>query len=83
MTYEYDPTGDDVQFARDMVGIIADGGIWVWKATGMRYQFFHKVKVMELLNPELLADPEIALKHHKTIVTWSYIDWKVLPEEKS
>lgn len=78
--YEFNPTSNDVQFARDMVSIIADGGIWVWKATGLRYQFFHKVKVIQLLNPEILTDPRIAEEHHKTVVTWSYIEWKVLPE---
>lgn len=77
---EFKPTSKDIQFARDIVNIIMDGGVWAWKDMGLRYQFFHEVKVMQLLNPELLSDPRVAEAHHKTVVTWEYIEWKVLPE---
>lgn len=79
--YEFSPTSNDVQFARDMINIVKDGGIWVWKDTGLRYQFHHQVKVMELLNPELLKNPKIAEEHNKTVVTWEYVNWKVIPEK--
>lgn len=78
---EFNPTSEDVQFARDMVSSMKDGGIWHWTATGLRYKFHHQVKALELLNHELLVDPEIATEHNKTVVTWSYLNWKVVPEK--
>lgn len=79
--FDFTPTSNDIQFARDIVNLVADEGIWVWKATGLMYQFFHQVKMVQLLNPELLANPKIAEQHNKIVVTMPYVTWKVVPEK--
>lgn len=74
----YEPSGNDVRWAQQLVNVISEGGVWGAPATGLVYQFHHASKTVTLQNPQQLASDEAAYMHHQTKMVFACIGYDVL-----
>lgn len=74
----YEPRPVDIQWARDMVYRLKDGGMMGYPATRLSYQVNKTDKVITLVNPDQLKDPESLDIHLKTIDTFKVIGYTVV-----
>jgi hypothetical protein len=75
----YEPTDEDVKFARMLMDAIDDGGLWGFVSANLEYRVDHKKKTMTLQNPERLRIKYSKEGHTRTINVWKKIGYTVLP----
>ena len=77
---DYVPTDVDTDWAKAMVHIIRDGGVWGWPDAQLIYKFDQANKVVTLMNPENLETAEKAhATHNRTKAVFAAIGWTVTP----
>jgi hypothetical protein len=78
----YTPTAVDLQWARQMITLLAEGATLVYPATQMIYCVSHKNKTLILQNPnQLLIFPSFVI-HYQTIDVFMQIGYTVLPPKE-
>lgn len=78
----YRPTDRDVQWTKNVIDLVKNGGVWGWPDTGLFYVFRHSVKVLQLKNPEMIErDPILYEKHRQAVETFKVLGWTVLPSQ--
>jgi hypothetical protein len=78
----YEPTPEDIEWAKALIEFLTEGGVWVWPAIGIAYKLRHQIKTIECVNPELLGSSTIRAYHRRTIAVWGKLEWTVLPSEE-
>jgi hypothetical protein len=80
MNEHYIPTQDDVLFMKNLVGVLADGGVWGFPGAALIYRHNKQQKVLTLLNLEAIALSDHSREmHERTIVVMSHLGYKVEP----
>lgn len=79
--WKYVPTHEDIEWARSIVEILQNGGVWVFPAAGLIYHVNKHTRVLTLTNPldvMFSSDPTFtAAMHHRTCETFKAIGWTV------
>ena len=79
MTTTYVPRKIDTDWAKIMVSHIKEGGMLIYPATALAYRVHHSGKLLQLVNPHLLAQEVPGETHNRTRVVFAEIGWEVLP----
>jgi len=75
----YTPTEEDLDWARNAVALVANGGILAFASARLHYRVNQKERVMTLGNPEMLFFLDSFITHIQTIDTFAAIGWRVEP----
>lgn len=72
------PTPFDVMWADSVLSMVKDGGIVAFPSTGLQYRVSHEHKLLTLLDPALLKNPELNVLHEKTKIVFSHCYYDVV-----
>lgn len=73
----YEPTEEDKQWAMHVVTMVKDGGVLVYRDTGMSFTVNHKTKTLTLVNDELVAILGLSQQFVRTFYVFNAIGWRV------
>jgi hypothetical protein len=73
----YKPTEVDLEWARNMLDLVKDGGLLIYPATMVQYRLDHKNKKMTLENPEQLDEFPSFVIHQQTIEVFKVLGYAV------
>lgn len=74
---KFTPREIDIEWAKQMVALINDGGVLTYPSTRLVYRLYHKRKTMVLMNPDELINVDALIVHLRTVETWAVIGWTV------
>lgn len=78
----YTPTPTDLQWAKQTMSMIAEGGVLAYPATKVIYTVSHKNKTLTLQNPEQLFSFPSFVIHYQTIDVFKEIGYTALPPKE-
>lgn len=78
---DYEPDEMDIEWAKTVLNLIADGGILAYPSTQLIYRVDHLHQTVTLLNRQRLEDEDSAILHRRSIRVFERIGWTVHVEE--
>lgn len=76
----YEPRESDLDWARNLVAHMKDGGLWGAPATGLIYQFNHRARTITMVSPESLLDTSFQafVMHEQTRIVFGKIGYTMI-----
>lgn len=74
----YQPTEVDLEWSRNVLALIQEGGKMAWPTDGLIYTISHKAKTITLQNPEqLIKQPDSMTTHLRGIEVFRQLGYTV------
>lgn len=78
----YQPTNEDIAWARNVTNLVKHGGVVTYPATNLFYKLDHHQRVMTLENPEQLERFDSFVVHIQTVAVFELIGYTVNERSK-
>lgn len=76
----YQPTEEDLDFFRNLIRVMKDGGTWAVPYSGAIYQVDKTNEVLRLKLPTWDTTPMMIHCHHRADYCMRALGWKITPE---
>lgn len=73
----YEPTAEDIQWARNLVSAMNDGGIWFYRTIPLGFKFDHAAATMTVIRPEG-DDPQIRRCVEQSRAVFAKVGYRVV-----
>lgn len=74
---QFEPTKEHIEWARDMIANIKQGGILHYPTSDLIYVLYHNQRKLVLLNPGQLLYADSLILHFRTVETFGRLGWTV------